>query len=552
MENMHSTTPVSSEPDTNGGAATDTTFRFYSFLPCTQPKKSSWNPSPKTSGYCTDTSGVLVINDSDDEGSSTISAASEPQFEFLCEIDVDKNVALPRPIELKVELKKEPSDDPIGVQQIDKELAQKQQESIHTAATADYSDCEDELLALCKIEPVCDLSEVIPRNSSEQENNHYIYFTCPQCGERYDSHPLWRRHIVSIHQLGDQTNWNFKRRINNEFECFTCHKTFTRCTLKTLQQHHFTHLPHKVYHCKLCPYEEHSMFLMISHIMLHKERDASIHGNQKKDENAITAREIALWEHESRALMAYICPACGLTFDSEDAWQAHINFSHNFLEKTAENRYGDHFKCSECAVEIFSQHITDLQQHLFTHLPYKSYLKCKICSFNISRRNFMLSHILNLHRNQLSAGSMQKCDSILTKATSTTAAPPTATTGASPAPVTTTTRSPRDERLNTNNMRLSSSIDMMERGGGDEGVGRDDEQVVHSEALLQRISIARNNFISERRTPSPPYMNNNNSLNLSKRKGSFSCEKCNKRYMYSKSFSKHIRVCNFSYNNTTI
>uniref|UniRef100_A0A0A1WT23 Zinc finger protein 628 n=1 Tax=Zeugodacus cucurbitae TaxID=28588 RepID=A0A0A1WT23_ZEUCU len=308
----------------NNAAASDVSLRFYSFLPCTQSRKTLTSSS-KTSGYSTDTSGVLVINDSDDEDSSTISAESEPQFEFLCEIDVDKNVALPRPIELKVECKKEP-DEHIRQQEQDKISNNKNATSIHTAATTDYSDCEDELLTLCKIEPVCDLNEILPpTTNTEHVNNHYIYFICPQCGERHDAHPHWRRHIELAHQLGDQRNWNFKRRPNNEFECAKCSKMFTRCTLKTLQQHHFTHLPHKVYHCKLCPYEEQSMFLMISHIMLHKEKDASCSGSASS-KGTPTAREIALWEHESRALIAYICPACGLTFEAEDAWQAHINF----------------------------------------------------------------------------------------------------------------------------------------------------------------------------------------------------------------------------------
>lgn len=309
----------------NNTAPPDVSLRFYSFLPCTQSKKTLTSSS-KTSGYSTDTSGVLVINDSDDEDSSTISAASEPQFEFLCEIDVDKNVALPRPIELKVECKKDP-DELMSEQPKNIIYNEKNQTSIHTAATTDYSDCEDELLALCKIEPVCDLNEVLPHTTNaEHDSNHYIYFTCPQCGERHDAHPLWRRHIEIAHQLGDQKSWNFKRRPNNEFECSKCRKIFTRCTLKTLQQHHFTHLPHKVFHCKLCPYEEHSMFLMISHIMLHKEKDASCSGSAKSNNGTPTAREIALWEHESRALISYICPACGLTFEAEDAWQAHINF----------------------------------------------------------------------------------------------------------------------------------------------------------------------------------------------------------------------------------
>ncbi|XP_017490842.1 PREDICTED: zinc finger protein 710-like [Rhagoletis zephyria] len=525
---------ASGEAEPSNGAATDVSLRFYSFLPCTLPKKTF--TSPKTSGYCTDNSGVLVINDSDDEGSSTISAVSEPQFEFLCEIDVDKNIALPRPIELKVECKKEPEVDFIEVLQENGKQINEKQQSIHNAATADYSDCEDELLALCKIEPVCDLNEVLPHNASAEHENHYIYFTCPQCGERHDSHPHWRRHIVSAHQLGDQKNWNFRRRPNNEFECFSCRKVFTRCTLKTLQQHHFTHLPHKVYHCKLCPFEEHSMFLMISHIMLHKEKDASNSGNAKSSNGAPTAREIALWEHESRALIAYICPACGLTFDAEDAWQAHINFSHNFLEKTAENRFGDHFKCSECAVEIFSQHISDLQQHLFTHLPYKSYLKCKICSFTISRQNFMLSHILNLHKVHLSAGAATKnSDNVITADTSTTS-------GISPAPVTTTTKSPREERVY--NSRLSSGSLM------------DTSMNASTLNALRPTSRTFNetNNVNSRRVSTPNTQFNNtyvrDQLMMSTKKGSFTCRKCTKHYMYRKSFSKHIRYCDPS--NTTI
>ncbi|XP_039956569.1 zinc finger protein 423-like [Bactrocera tryoni] len=523
--------PTSKALTNNTAAASDVSLRFYSFLPCTQPRKTLTNSS-KTSGYCTDTSGVLVINDSDDEDSSTISAASEPQFEFLCEIDVDKNVALPRPIELKVECKKEPNHDYINQQQQrDKICNEKNQTSIHTAATTDYSDCEDELLALCKIEPVCDLNEVLPHTTNaEHENNHYIYFTCPQCGERYDAHPHWRRHIEMAHQLGDNKNWNFKRRPNNEFECAKCHETFTRCTLKTLQQHHFTHLPHKVYHCKLCPYQEHSMFLMISHIMLHKERDASCSASAKNSNDAPTAREIALWEHESRALISYVCPACGLTFETEDAWQAHINFSHNFLEKTAENRFGDHFKCSECSVEIFSQHIADLQQHLFTHLPYKSYFKCKVCSFTISRRNFMLSHILNLHKVHLTPGAIPSGDTVLTPATSTT----TSVTGVSPAVVTTTTTntSPPGESINDSHISSGSLLES-------EDINANSISVYNDERSLRRISV-----------PSQPmnitYANSDllkMPLKMTKSKGSFRCKKCTKHYMYRKSFDKHIRYC---------
>ncbi|XP_053966843.1 zinc finger protein 136-like isoform X1 [Anastrepha ludens] len=531
----------SNEAERSNGTAADVSLRFYSFLPITQPKKT-WPTNPKTSGYCTDTSGVLVINDSEDEDSSTISAVSEPQFEFLCEIDVDKNIALPRPIELKVECKKEPEDF-LGAQQNQKPANEKRQTSTLTAATTDNGDCEDELLTLCKIEPVCDLNEVMPNNASEQEN-HYIYFTCPQCGERHDSHPHWRRHIVSAHQLGDKKKWNFKQRPNNEFECNSCRKVFTRCTLKTLQQHHFTHLPHKVYHCKLCPFEEHSMFLMVSHIMLHRETDASSSGNAKSNNGAPTAREIALWEHESRALIAYVCPACGLTFDAEDTWQAHINFSHNFLEKTAENRFGDHFKCSECGVEIFSQHIADLQQHLFTHLAYKSYLKCKICSFTISRRNFMLSHILNLHKVHLSAGAIANGGTVMSADTPTI----TTTRGLSPVPVTTTT-SPRRKR--SHDGRISH----------DGGLRESENSNINSMNVFQSTLRPHNDNNIRTRRASAAYRQLNNTYTSSSdaletapktilRKGSFTCEKCTKHYLYRKSFSKHLRYCNP--NNMTI
>uniref|UniRef100_W8B2E1 Zinc finger protein 335 n=1 Tax=Ceratitis capitata TaxID=7213 RepID=W8B2E1_CERCA len=523
----------------DNAAATDVSLRFYSFLPCTQPKKNL--NSSRTSGYCTDTSGVVVINDSDDEDSSTtLSATSEPQFEFLCEIDVDKNVALPRPIELKVECKKEPEFE-VNVQRKENIYNERNPKSLPTVQSSEYSDCEDDLLALCKIEPVCDLNETPPHTAIEQENNHYIYFTCPQCGERFDSHPHWRRHIETVHQLGDQRKWNFKRRPNNEFECNSCRMMFTRCTLKTLQQHRFTHLPHKVYHCKLCPFEEQSMFLMISHIMLHKEKDASSSGKPSNNNSAPSAREIAMWEHESSTLIAYICPACGLTFDAEDAWQAHINFSHNFLEKTAENRFGDHFKCSECAVEIFSQHIADLQQHLFTHLPYKSYFKCKVCSFTISRRNFMLSHILNLHKSHLSPSAMPNGDSLMTTATATST---TSTAGLSPAPVTTTTTttSPRVERMSDSAAAVATA-DRLSSGG-----------MLESDDLNTTLASPHDDDISLRKFSTPSQRFNNKiyssyeqlalAAQLNKSKGSFTCEKCTKHYLYRKSFDKHIRYCN--------
>lgn len=251
--------------------------------------------------------------------------SSDQDFEMLCEIEFDPNDILPRPIEQSIACKEEPE----NVQEYNipplfsASLTPIKEESqpnllIETATPNFYSEHEEELLPLCKMEPNAEI------NASSLKGNNYILYICPQCGANFDTSSAWKTHIDSAHNLSDQRTYNFTQRPNNKFQCNKCNAIITRCTLKSVQQHCFTHLPYKVYKCKLCLHETHSLYLMISHVLLHKERE-EVDMIEANEESEASQKNTAL-EHESKKLISYICPVCGVSFDVEDGWQAHINF----------------------------------------------------------------------------------------------------------------------------------------------------------------------------------------------------------------------------------
>ena len=254
------------------------------------------------------------MDDDDEEEVAAVVIKEEEDYEFLCEIEYENGRAVPMPIEEKFICKTEPEQ----IQEMSSCMDMEMNNSVDVEMIAE--EFGDDVLNLD------DQVACAMRGS----NNNYIAYVCPQCGAPFMNAQQWKRHIEQLHNLNDQHSLDFTQKPNNRFECNKCQTMITRCTLKTLQHHRFTHLPYKVYKCKMCPLEASSLYAMLSHIMMHKDMEEQEEGMNSSKANLTSTifnkiSQTSL-ELECSLWISYRCPVCGQTFDDEESWQAHINF----------------------------------------------------------------------------------------------------------------------------------------------------------------------------------------------------------------------------------
>lgn len=142
----------------------------------------------------------------------------------------------------------------------------------------------------------------------------------------------------------------------------------------------------------------------------------------------------------------------------------------------------------------------------------------------------MLSHLFNLHKVHLTPGAIANGDAILTPATSTT----TSVTGVSPAVVTTTTMitTPPGESVNDSHISSGSLLESEDINANSINVYNDERSSRRFSVPSQPMDITYANSVPQRLP-----------AKYIKTKGSFTCKKCTKHYLYRKSFDKHIRFC---------
>ncbi|KAH8283755.1 hypothetical protein KR054_000467 [Drosophila jambulina] len=81
---------------------------------------------------------------------------------------------------------------------------------------------------------------------------NYI-FLCPSCGKEYKTQYEWRRHINEEHNFDKRNYLNMRQLDKYRYQCTQCKDIVCNSKLKGLQDHHFRHLPYRLYlKCLVC------------------------------------------------------------------------------------------------------------------------------------------------------------------------------------------------------------------------------------------------------------------------------------------------------------
>ncbi|XP_017862950.1 PREDICTED: zinc finger protein Xfin isoform X1 [Drosophila arizonae] len=281
---------------------------------------------------------------------------------------------------------------------------------------------------------------------------NYI-FLCPSCGKAYKTQFEWRRHINEEHNFDKRQYLNMRQLDKYRYQCTLCKDVVCNSKLKGLQDHHFRHLPYRLYlKCLVCGtcynhkpniaahlrtrhniYEREPSSWRDQHQKSqngheqhkHKDKDgdtqataATVTGSASPTPSSsrtlkpqpgvlptrpagLNTLEDSISYHNAVDLdfITYFCPKCNKNFDSHAFWRKHIVEVHNYNSRIGLNfRQIDihHYLCLECYKRVTVTHtkgaIGQLQSHKFRHLPYRSF-KCLTCSGEFVRKQMFFKHL---------------------------------------------------------------------------------------------------------------------------------------------------------------
>uniref|UniRef100_A0A6P4EQ77 Zinc finger protein Xfin n=1 Tax=Drosophila rhopaloa TaxID=1041015 RepID=A0A6P4EQ77_DRORH len=284
---------------------------------------------------------------------------------------------------------------------------------------------------------------------------NYI-FLCPSCGMEYKTQFEWRRHINEVHNFDKRQYLNMRQLDKYRYQCTQCKDIVCNSKLKGLQDHHFRHLPYRLYlKCLICGTcynhkpniaahlrARHSIYDRETPVMITKPKH--VFGRYKSSSrekprlpsppppapsppgcstsvpSAATSRSLkpqpgglptrpaglntledSISYHNAVDLdfITYFCPKCNQNFDSHAFWRKHIVEQHNFNSREGLNfRQIDnhHYLCLECYKRVTVTHtkgaIGQLQSHKFRHLPHRSF-KCLTCDGEFVRKQMFFKHL---------------------------------------------------------------------------------------------------------------------------------------------------------------
>lgn len=118
----------------------------------------------------------------------------------------------------------------------------------------------------CKIETEKDNSAKLDVYKQAME------FTCPKCGNVFETHQQWQQHIKVAHNFDKMEYLNVTLRRNaetgkKEWTCNECGMESKSYVLQSMRLHAFTHLPFRMTRCKVC----NKIFSQLNEIRIHIE-----------------------------------------------------------------------------------------------------------------------------------------------------------------------------------------------------------------------------------------------------------------------------------------
>ncbi|XP_011209204.2 zinc finger protein 236 [Bactrocera dorsalis] len=106
--------------------------------------------------------------------------------------------------------------------------------------------------------------------------------------------------------------------------------------------------------------------------------------------------------------MTFVCPECGVEFESQQDWRRHLNEEHDYINKTPEDfdfkEISESFhECQVCHkwVANANQAIALLQYHRFLHLPFNRTYRCRHCKGGFTRKRALCEHLYRFHSRQI-------------------------------------------------------------------------------------------------------------------------------------------------------
>ncbi|XP_016950700.3 zinc finger protein Xfin [Drosophila biarmipes] len=278
-------------------------------------------------------------------------------------------------------------------------------------------------------------------------------FLCPSCGMEYKTQYEWRRHINEVHNFDKRHYLNMRQLDKFRYQCTQCNDIVANSKLKGLQDHHFRHLPYRLYlKCLICG----TCYNHKPNIAAHLRARHGVYDRETLPMITKPKKEYGRYSREkprlptpppaapsppgcsssvatlgsSRSLkpqpgglptrpaglntledsisyhnavdldfITYFCPKCNQNFDSHAFWRKHIVEQHNFNSREGLNfRQIDnhHYLCLECYKRVTVTHtkgaIGQLQSHKFRHLPHRSF-KCLTCDGEFVRKQMFFKHL---------------------------------------------------------------------------------------------------------------------------------------------------------------
>ncbi|NXA79313.1 Z518A protein, partial [Thryothorus ludovicianus] len=173
------------------------------------------------------------------------------------------------------------------------------------------------------------------------------------------------------------------------FTCTKC-KDNIRYSPNDLQKHfqllHYGELP--LYPCEMCSFSAHDFQSFKQHRRIH--RSTLVKCELCNDEQIYTL--LALTKHfiSKHCVNGHFqCEKCGFSTHDVGTFVQHIH-KHKEIP----------YKCGKCHQENFTEE--ELQNHLLVHTSMFSF-GCPYCSYSTSRKDYLLKHIIALHRDHLIA-----------------------------------------------------------------------------------------------------------------------------------------------------
>uniref|UniRef100_A0A1I8M147 C2H2-type domain-containing protein n=1 Tax=Musca domestica TaxID=7370 RepID=A0A1I8M147_MUSDO len=259
----------------------------------------------------------------------------------------------------------------------------------------------------------------------DESLEEYILFTCPQCKTECETREQWHQHIEESHDFASRKGLNIRDINQGQAQCIECNQTITNNTIKNLQLHKFTHLPHKKWmNCKLCFIDFDVSKDAIRHLAEkhHLVSDKiTTNNNNRDDEDSQEPFGFGADDYDGKrswgnggSFMSkseerdtfeqhinYLCPQCGKEFTDKKMWRKHMVDQHQLgdLETLNFEVINElQLRCRECDKIITNAYgIQNAQQHRITHMQYKSFAICRICRKQYTERKGLTKHLRNAH-----------------------------------------------------------------------------------------------------------------------------------------------------------